>query len=90
MEHIKTAIASASETKPVEFKAAIDAELKSRIYDSLLNKKMELANAVFNQYDESDEEDDKKEEQPKPKRVIRQNYSKVKFGGTARSPTPSA
>lgn len=57
MEHIKTAIASASETKPVEFKAAIDAELKSRIYDSLLNKKMELANAVFNQYDESDEED---------------------------------
>ena len=58
MEHIKTAIASASETKPVEFKAAIDAELKSRIYDSLLNKKMELANAVFNQYDESDEEDD--------------------------------
>lgn len=58
MEHIKTAIASASEAKPVEFKAAIDAELKSRIYDSLLNKKMELANAVFNQYDESDEEDD--------------------------------
>ena len=57
MEHIKTAIASASETKPVEFKAAIDAELKSRIYDSLLNKKMELANAVFNQYDVSDEED---------------------------------
>ena len=57
MEHIKTAIASASEAKPVEFKAAIDAELKSRIYDSLLNKKMELANAVFNQYDESDEED---------------------------------
>jgi len=57
MEHIKTAIASASEAKPVEFKAAIDAELKSRIYDSLLNKKMELANAVFNQYDEGDEED---------------------------------
>ena len=57
MEHIKTAIASASDAKPVEFKAAIDAELKSRIYDSLLNKKMELANAVFNQYDESDEED---------------------------------
>jgi len=57
MEHIKTAIASASDAKPVEFKAAIDAELKSRIYDSLLNKKMELANAVFNQYDEGDEED---------------------------------
>jgi len=57
MEHIKTAIASASDAKPVEFKAAIDAELKSRIYDSLLNKKMELANAVFNQYDVSDEED---------------------------------
>lgn len=57
MENIKTAIASASEVKPTEFKAAIDAELKSRIYDTLLNKKMELANSIFNEYEEDLEDD---------------------------------
>jgi hypothetical protein len=52
MEHINTAIASASEAKPIEFKSAIDAELKSRLYDALLNKKMELASAIFNEVDD--------------------------------------
>jgi hypothetical protein len=55
MEHINTAIASASEAKPIEFKAAIDAELKSRVYDALLNKKMELAAAIFNEVDDEDD-----------------------------------
>ncbi len=61
MDHIKTAIASASEAKPIEFKAAIDAELKSRIYDTLLNKKMELANAVFTEYDDDDDDNNNNE-----------------------------
>jgi hypothetical protein len=55
MEHINTAIASASEAKPIEFKSAIDAELKSRVYDALLNKKMELATAIFNEVDDEDD-----------------------------------
>lgn len=57
MEHINTAIASASEAKPIEFKSAIDAELKSRLYDALLNKKMELASAIFNEVDDDDNND---------------------------------
>ena len=55
MEHINTAIASASEAKPMDFKSAIDAELKSRVYDALLNKKMELATAIFNEVDDEDD-----------------------------------
>ena len=61
MEHINTAIASASEAKPIEFKAAIDAELKSRVYDALLNKKMELATAIFNEVDDEDDNNDNTE-----------------------------
>lgn len=57
MEHINTAIASASEAKPIEFKSAIDAELKSRLYDALLNKKMELASAIFNEVDDDNNND---------------------------------
>lgn len=61
MSNIQTAIASASEIKPIEFKAAIDAELKSRVYDALLNKKMEMASAIFNETDDSEDDDNNSE-----------------------------
>jgi hypothetical protein len=58
MENIKSAIASASEAKPLDFKTHIETELKSRVYDALLAKKQEMAGHFFKDQNDADAEDD--------------------------------
>jgi len=58
MENIQQAIISAAEAKPLDFKNLINSELQSKVYDALLNKKIEMAGKFFNQEEEiSDEEE---------------------------------
>lgn len=54
-ENIYNAIGSALGGNAVDFKSAIHAELESKIQDSLLMRKIQLGNSLFNS--NSDEED---------------------------------
>ena len=59
MENIQNALLSAAEGKPSDFKSAIHAELQSKVYDALMNKKLEMAGNVFADEEEfSAEEED--------------------------------
>lgn len=60
MENIRQAIVSAAEAKPLDFKNHISAELQSRVYDALLNRKVELAGRLMNdtQVDDDDSEEE--------------------------------
>lgn len=60
MENIQNALLSAAEGKPSDFKSAIYAELQSKVYDALMNKKLEMAGNVFADEEEfsTEEEED--------------------------------
>ena len=54
-DNIYNAIGSALEGNAVDFKAAIQSELESKVQDALLMRKIQLGNTLFN--NSSDEED---------------------------------
>ena len=64
-ENLQSAIQSALEAKPTEFKDAIYNEIGLKVQDVLQMKKMEIANVIFNpeQEQESEEDSDFKSEE---------------------------
>lgn len=47
MENVQLAIASAAESKPLEFKDYIHSALQAKIYDALQTRKIEVAGSMF-------------------------------------------
>ena len=60
MDNIRQAIASAAEAKPLDFKNFVSAELQARVYDALLNQKVEVAGTLMNntQIEDNSEEEE--------------------------------
>lgn len=54
MENIQSAIVSAIDAKPTDFKDAIYSELGRKVEDALLLKKIEISNSIFNNKTEDD------------------------------------
>lgn len=51
MENIQLAIASASESKPLDFKQHIYSALQAKVYDALQTRKIEVAGSMFRDND---------------------------------------
>lgn len=56
MENIQQAILSAVESKPLDFKSHIEAELQSKISDAMQIRRQELASKILNQQQEEDDQ----------------------------------
>ena len=56
MENIQTAILSAADEKPLDFKTAIYSELQDKVYNAVMNRKHELAGSLLNASEEEFEE----------------------------------
>ncbi len=53
MENVQLAIASAAESKPLEFKDYIHSALQAKVYDALQTKKIEVAGSMFRDNEEA-------------------------------------
>jgi len=56
MENIQSAVLSAAEAKPSDFKQHIYAALQTKIYDALQTKKIEVAGSLFRNHEDDTED----------------------------------